>query len=172
MKKIFLTILVLAPLSVFAQKYAHFNMGEIMPNMAEYQTATAELQTLSNQYQEELERLQKEYQSKIDEYQKLAEDEGTAQAILQSKAQDIQKMEQSIQDFYQASQQDIQKQQSDKMEEIQVKITNAVNKIAEAGGYIYVTDITSCVVGGPIVFVNTSQSTDITSQLKDALGIK
>ncbi len=172
MKKTLLTMIMLAPVSVFAQKYAHFSMADIMPNMAEYQTAISEMQTLSNQYQEELDRLQKEYQTKAEEYQKLAEDEGTAQAILQSKLQDIQKMEQSIQDFYQASQQDMQKQQNDKMEVIQVKITNAVNKIAESGGYVYVMDVSSCVVGAPVVFVNTGLSTDITAQVKSALDIK
>ncbi len=172
MKKLLFTLLMLAPLGAFAQKYAHFNMADILPNMAEYQTASNELQTLATQYQEELDRLQKEYQTKTEEYQKLAEDESTAQAILQSKMQDIQKMEQSIQDFYQASQQDIQKQQSDKYDAIQAQILTAVNKIAEAGGYVYVMDLASASVGSPVVFVNTSVSTDITAQVKTALGIQ
>ncbi len=172
MKKILLIVLMLAPVSMFAQKYAHFNMADVLPNMADYQTASSEIQKLSNDYQEEFERLQKEYQTKGEEYQKLAEDASTAQAILQSKLQDLQKMEQSIQDFLQASQQDLQKQQTEKMEAIQIKINNAINKIADAAGYVYVMDISSCTVGGPVVFVNTAQSTDITSQVKEALGIK
>ena len=161
MKKILVMILMLAPMSIFAQKFAHFNMAEVLPNMEEYKAAGAEIQKLTAQYQEELERLQKEYQ-------KLSEDQSTAQAILQSKAQDLQKMEQSIQDFYQASQQDLQKQQSEKMEPIQAKVIAAIKKIGEAGGYVYVVDVST----GAISFINPSLSTDVTAQLKAELGIK
>lgn len=173
MKKLLIAALLLAPLSVFAQKFAHFNMSDIMPNMTEFQTANTELQNISNQYQTELERLQKEYQTKAEEYQKLAENNATAQAILQSKGADLEKMEQSIKDFFQASQQDIQKQQNDKMGAIQDKVMAAVKKIAEAGGYVYVMDLASCAaVGTPVAFVNSSMSTDISAQLKSELGIK
>ena len=168
MKKIVLFVLMMAPLSLFAQKFAHFNLSEVLPAMTEYQTASAEIQKLGQQYQEELERLQKEYQSKAEEYQKLSEDKATAQAILQSKATDLQKMEQSIQDFYQASQQDMQKQQSEKMEAIQTKVMAAIKKIGDAGNYVYIVDISS----GSISFVNDALSTDVTAQVKTELGIK
>ncbi len=172
MKKFIIVVLMLAPMSLFAQKFAHYNMSDILPNLPEYQTASSELQKLATQYQEELERLQKEYQTKVEEYQKLADDASTAQAILQSKAQDIQKMQQSIEDFYQASQQDIQKQQSEKMEVVVTKVMAAINKIADAAGYVYVMDLASCAsVGTPVTYVNTTLSTDITAQIKSALGI-
>lgn len=168
MKKILVALLMMAPMSLFAQKFAHFNMTNVLPEMEEYKTASAEVQKLATQYQEELERLQKEYQTKAEEFQKLSEEGQTAQAILQSKATDLQKMEQSIQDFYQASQQDMQKQQSEKMEAIQAKVVAAIKKIGEAGNYIYVVDISS----GAISFINESQSTDVTAQVRAELGIK
>ena len=158
----------LAPMSIFAQKFAHFDMSKVLPEMAEYQTASADIQKLQSQYQEELERLQKEYTTKAEELQKLSEDKNAAQAILQSKAQDLQKMEQSIQDFYNASQQDLQKQQGEKMEIIQTKVMAAIRKLGEAGNYVYVVDIST----GAIPFVNEALSTDITAQLKAELGIK
>lgn len=168
MKKILVVMLMLAPMSIFAQKFAHFDMSQVLPAMEEYKAASAEIQKVSQQYQEELERLQKEYQTKGEEYQKLADEKSTAQAILQSKAQDLQKMEQSIQDFYQASQQDLQKQQSEKMEGIQAKVMAAIKKIGEAGNYTYVVDTST----GAIPFINTSLSTDVTAQIKAELGIK
>ena len=155
-------------MSLFAQKFAHFNMTNVLPEMEEYKTASAEVQKLATQYQEELERLQKEYQTKAEEFQKLSEEGQTAQAILQSKATDLQKMEQSIQDFYQASQQDMQKQQSEKMESIQTKVMAAIKKIGEAGNYIYIVDISS----GAVSFINESLSTDVTAQVRAELGIK
>ena len=169
MKKILFVMLMMAPLSLFAQqKFAHFDMSKVLPEMAEYKTASAEIQKIQTQYQEEFERLQKEYQTKGEEYQKLSNDGKTAQAILQNKAQDLQKMEQSIQDFYQASQQDLQKQQSEKLEVIQSKIMAAIKKIGEQWNYVYVVDIS----GGAIPFINEALSTDVTAQLKTELGIK
>lgn len=168
MKKILVALLMMAPMSLFAQKFAHFDMSQVLPEMEEYKTASAEIQKLGQQYQEELERLQKEYQTKVEEFQKLSEDKNTAQAILQSKGADLQKMEQSIQDFYQASQQDMQKQQSEKMEAIQTKVMAAIKKIGEAGNYIYIVDTSS----GAIPFVNTTLCTDVTTQVKSELGIK
>jgi outer membrane protein len=47
------------------------------------------------------------------------------------------------------------------------KVMAAVKKIGEAGGYVYIVDISS----GAISFVNTALSTDITAQLKKELGI-
>ncbi len=168
MKKILFVILMLAPMSIFAQKFAHFNMASILPEMNEYKTAMADLQKLTTQYQEELKRLQTEYQTKAEEYQKLAGDANTAQAILQSKAQDLQKMEESIQSFYQASQEDLQKQNTEKMEPVQAKVVAAMKKIGETGGYVYIVDLST----GAIPFVNEALSTDITAQLKTELGIK
>lgn len=168
MKKIFFVIMMLAPMSIYAQKFAHFNMTNILPEMAEYKTALTEMQQLTTQYQEEMKRLQTEYQTKAEEYQKLSADASTAQAILQSKGQDLQKMEESIQTFYQASQEDLQKKQNEKMEPIQAKIVAAIKKIGEAGGYVYVVDLST----GAISFINEALSTDVTAQLKTELGIK
>ena len=39
MKKILIAILMMAPMSIFAQKFAHFNTADIIPNMKESTTA-------------------------------------------------------------------------------------------------------------------------------------
>ena len=111
MKKILVMILMLAPMSLFAQKFAHFDMSQILPEMEEYKTVSAELEKIQQQYQNEMEAIQKEYQTKVEEYKKLDAEGNTAQAILQSKLTDIQKIEERLQDFYQASQQELQKKQ-------------------------------------------------------------
>lgn len=174
MKKFFVMLLMAASTAVAGAqtKFAHFNMADVLTNMPEYKAASDEIQKLGTQYQEELARLQKEYQTKGEELQKLAQEGKTADAILQNKGQELQKMEESIQQFYQASQQDIQAKQAEKMEAIQVKIMGQVQKIAEAGNYVYVMDSSNAAVGGPVVFVNSALSTDITAQVKTALGIQ
>lgn len=153
-------------------KFAHFNLNDVLANMVEYKTATEDVQKLTTQYQEEYTRLQKEYQTKYEELQKLDQEGKTADAILQNKSQELQKMVESIQQFEIASQQDLQTKRAEKMEAIQLKIMTQVQKLAEAGGYVYVMDSSNALVGGPVVFVNSTLSTDITDQVKTALGIQ
>lgn len=174
MKKFFVMLLMAAGTAVTSAqvKFAHFNMADVLTNLPEYKTASDDIQKLSAQFQEELTRLQTEFRTKGEELQKLAQDGKTAEAILQSKSQELQKMEESIQQFYQASQQELQSKQAEKMEGIQVKIMAQIQKIAETGGYVYVMDSSNAAVGGPVVFVNNALSTDITAQVKTALGIQ
>ena len=153
-------------------KFAHFNLNDVLANMAEYKTATEDVQKLTTQYQEEYTRLQKEYQTKYEELQKLDQEGKTADAILQNKSQELQKMVESIQQFEIASQQDLQTKRAEKMEAIQLKIMTQVQKLAEAGGYVYVMVSSNALVGGPVVFVNSPLRTDITDQVKTALGIQ
>ena len=60
------------------------------------------------------------------------------------------------------------KAQQEKMGAIQEKVIAAVKKVGEAGGYVYVVDISV----GAIPFVNTQLSTDITDQVKKEVGIQ
>lgn len=175
MKKLFLImVFAFSAAAMNAQiKFAHFNSGDVLQNMTEFKTAQEEMQKLNAQYTEEFTRLQKEYKTKAEEYQKLAQEGKTAEAILQSKVQDLQKMEESIQNFAQASQQDMQQKEAAKMEAINDKVMAAVKKIAEQQGYVYVLDIRMCqTINTPVSFINTAQSIDITAQLKKELGVK
>ena len=71
MKKIlFAAIMLLAPLTMSAQKFGHFNTTEIVPLMPEYQTAQTELQNLAKQYEDDLKRMQDELQKKGEEFEK------------------------------------------------------------------------------------------------------
>ena len=52
------------------------------------------------------------------------------------------------------------------MQAISEKITAAVKKIGDEGGYVYIMDITA-----GIPYISEKLSTDITPELKKALGI-
>ena len=51
MKKILLLAFLVLPLSVFAQKFGHFNSADTIQLMPEYKTAQTELQKLQSQMQ-------------------------------------------------------------------------------------------------------------------------
>ena len=113
MKKFVIAILMIAPLSMNAQKFAHFNSADIISNMKEYVTATEEIQAMAKQYEDDMKLMQEELQ---DLYQRL-------------------------QQSYQDNQQALEKARMEKMGAINEKVMAAVKKIGEAGGYIYVVDL-------------------------------
>ena len=165
MKKILLAILMMAPLSVFAQKFAHFNSADIIPNMKEYTAAQTEIEALAKQYDEDLKRMQDEFQKKNDDYNKEAAK--LLDNVKQRREQELQELYQRIQQTYQDNQAAIQKVQGEKLQAIQDLVMAAIKKVGEAGGYIYIVDTST----GAIPFVSPTLSTDVTPEIKKALGM-
>ena len=106
-----------------------------------------------------------------DELQKKSEDFEKEQANLlenmkqrrQAELQDLyQRYQQSMQDYQQA----YQKASIEKQQALSQKVSEAVKQIGDAGGYVYIMDISS-----GIPYISTKLSTDITPELKKALGI-
>ena len=69
LKKIALLLLLIAPMSVFAQKFAHFKSMDIIPVMPEYTKAQTDIQALQKQYEDEIKRASDEFNKKFAEYQ-------------------------------------------------------------------------------------------------------
>lgn len=166
MKKILIAILMMAPLSLCAQKFAHFNSADVIPNMKEYTTAMEEMQAMQKQYEDDLKLMQDELQKKAEEYQK--EQANLLENVRQRREQELNDLGTRLQQSYQDNQAALQKAQAEKMNEISEKVLAVVKKIGEAGGYVYVVDTSA----GVIPFVNPTLSTDITDQVKKELGIQ
>lgn len=165
MKKFIIAALLVLPMSVFAQKFAHVNSTDIVQAMPEYTTAQTELQNLAKQYEDELKRMQEELQTKAEDYQK---NQATLpDAVKQRREQELQELNTRLEQYYQTSQQQLQQAQAQKMQTIQQKIVAVIKELGVAGGYVYVMDTSS-----GIPFISETLSTDITSQVKAKLGIK
>jgi len=156
----------IAPLSLNAQKFAHFNSADIIPNMKEYVTATEEIQAMAKQYEDDMKLMQEELQKKGDEYQK--EQANLLENVRQRREQELQDLYQRLQQSYQDNQQALEKARQEKMGAINEKVMAAVKKVGEAGGYVYVVDIST----GAIPFVNSQLSTDVSDQIKKEVGIQ
>ncbi|MCH5168414.1 MAG: OmpH family outer membrane protein [Prevotellaceae bacterium] len=165
MKKIVIAILLMAPMSLFAQKFAHFNTADIIPNMKEYTTAMEEMQAMQKQFEDDLKLMQEELQKKTEEYQK--EQANLLENVRQRREQELQDLYNRLQQSYQDNQVALQQAQGEKMAAISEKVMEVVKKLGEAGGYVYIVDTSA----GVIPFVNSSLSTDITDQVKKELGI-
>ena len=166
MKRILIAILMIAPLSLNAQKFAHFNSADIIPNMKEYIAATEEIQVMAKQYEDDMKLMQDELQKKADEFQK--EQTNLLENVRQRREQELQDLYQRLQQSYQDNQQALEKARQEKMGVINEKVLAAVKKVGEAGGYVYVVDINT----GAIPFINSQLSTDVSDLIKKEVGIQ
>ena len=166
MKRFMIAIMMIAPLSLSAQKFAHFNSADIIPNMKEYVTATEEIQAMAKQYEDDIKLMQDELQKKSEEYQK--EQAKLLDNVKQRREQELQDLYQRLQQSYQDNQQALEKARMEKMSAINEKVLAAVKKVGEEGGYVYIVDINT----GAIPFVNSQLSTDVSAQIKKEVGIQ
>ena len=165
MKKIlFAAFLMLAPLSLMAQKFGHFNSAEIVSIMPEYIAAQNELQTLAKQYEDDLKLQQDELQKKSEAFQK--EQANLLDNVRQRREAELQDLYQRILQSKQDNELAFQKAQAEKLQAISDKVTAAVKKIGDEGGYVYIMDTT---MGIP--YISTKLSIDVTADLKKALGL-
>ena len=167
MKKLILcAICAFCGLTASAQaKFGHVNSSEIMQAMPEFNTARTEIEALTKQYEADLQLMQTELQKKGEAFEK--EQATLPENIKQRRQQELQDMYQKIQQSYQDNQQALQKAQQEKMQAITTKVVDAIKKVGEAGGYVYIMDITA-----GIPYISTTLSTDVTAQVKAQLGLK
>ena len=69
LKKIALILLLVLPMSVFAQKFGHVKTQEILTAMPEYTKAQTDIQTMQKQYEDEMKRVSDEFTKKYTAYQ-------------------------------------------------------------------------------------------------------
>ena len=165
MKKLFVALMMILPMSVFAQKFGHFDSAEVIQAMPEYTSAQNEIQAKAKTYEDELKRMQDEFRTKAEDYEK---NQATlVDAVKQRREQELQDLQTRLQEYYQNSQQDLSKLQQEKLQAIQEKLIKVVQEVGESGGYVYIMDLSA-----GIPYISTTLSTDLTSQIKSKLGLK
>ena len=164
MKKLFIMMLMLAPMTAFAQKFGHVNSQEIIQAMPEFTKARTEIEALSKQYEADLKSMYEELQKKGEAYEK--EQATLPQNIKERREKELAEMQQKIQQSYQDNQQALAKEQQEKMQAITTKVLDAIKAIGAAGNYVYIMDVTS-----GIPYISTTLSTDVTAEVKKKLGL-
>jgi outer membrane protein len=165
MKKLFIMLLMLAPVAAFAQgKFGHVNSQEIIQAMPEFAKARTEIEELTKQYDADLKSMQDELQKKAEAFDK--ESATLPENIKTRRQTELQDMYQKIQQSYQDNQQALAKTQQEKMQAITTKVLDAIKAVGQAGGYVYIMDVT-----GGIPYISTTLSTDVTADVKKKLGL-
>lgn len=164
MKKLFMMLMLLAPLATFAQqKFGHINAQEVMASMPEFIKARGEIEATAKQYENDLKAMQDELQRKAQEYDK---SKSTMNETKQKETeQTLMDLQQKIQQAYQDNSQALQKAQNEKMAPITQRLVNAIQAVGKAGGYVYIMDTQ---MGIP--YVSETLSKDVTAEVKAELN--
>ncbi len=158
--------LTLTTFQLSAQKSGRINSQTIVIAMPETTAMQSELEALRKDAAENLETMQVELNNKLVEYQNSASTMN--ESIRAMKEKEMQDLNQRMQQFEQSATQELQSKQSQLLEPILTKVREAINSVAEAGGYEVVYDE----VAGGIAYFNPTLVVDITADVKTKLGIK
>ena len=112
MKKILVLLLLVAPLSMFAQKFGYINSKDIIQLMPEFTKAQKEIQELEKMYTDEFNGMRTELEKKGTEFEKLQKD-SVPENILKRRYEELLQMEQRLQQYGQEVQTNLAKSLAD-----------------------------------------------------------
>ena len=165
LKKSALLLMLILPMSVFAQKFGHIKTQEILTAMPEYTKAQTDIQTLQKQYDDDMKRVADELQKKFAAYQQ--EQANLPKNIQERRQKELQELNDRGMQMQQDAQQELQQSWMQMLEPIAKKIDDAIKAVGQEGGYVYIFDLNAT----QIPFVNETLSTDVTSAVKAKLGL-
>lgn len=165
LKKIALILLLIAPMSVFAQKFGHIKTQEILVAMPDYIKAQTDINTMKKQYEDEMQRAQEEFNKKFTAYQE--EQANLPKNIQERRQKELQELSQKGMQMQQDAQLELERSWMSMLEPIAKKIDDAIKAVGQDGGYVYIFDLNTT----QIPFVNETLSTDVTGAVKAKLGI-
>ena len=166
LKKIALLLMLILPMSVFAQKFGHIKTQEILIVMPEYTKAQTDINTMQKQYEDEMKRLTDEIQKKFAAYQQ--EQANLPKNIQERRQKELQELNERGMQMGQDAQQQLQQSWMQMLEPIAKKIDDAIKAVGQEGGYVYIFDLNAT----QIPFINETYSTDVTATVKAKLGLQ
>ena len=166
LKKIALILLLIAPMSVFAQKFGHFNAQEILAVMPETQKAQTDIDTMRKQFEDEIKRTEDEVNKKFAAYQQ--EQANLPKNIQERRQKELQDLAEKGMQYQRDAQQELERSWMEMLEPIYKKLNDAVKAVGDEGGYVYLFDISTT----QIPYVNETLSTNVSAAIKAKLGIQ
>ncbi|MBO5788016.1 MAG: OmpH family outer membrane protein [Bacteroidaceae bacterium] len=165
MKKLLIVVMLLAPMSMLAQKFGYVNSAEIVQVMPEFANAQKKLQDLEKMYTDDFNALRTELEKKGTEFEKLQKD-SVPENILKRRYEELLQMEQRLQQYSQEVQTNLAKAEQEEMLAIQTKLRDALDVVGRDGGYVCIFDL-----NGGMPYVSKSLCEDVTMKVRTKLGI-
>ena len=165
MKKFLIVIMLLAPMSLLAQKCGYMNSAELIQLMPEFSKAQKKLQDLEKTYTNDFNAMRTELEKKGTEFEKLQQD-SVPENILKRRYEELLQMEQRLQQASQELQASLAQAEQQEMVAIQTKLRDALDAVGRDGGYVCIFDL-----AGGVPYISKSLCEDVTAKLRTKLGI-
>ncbi|ANR72294.1 OmpH family outer membrane protein [Prevotella scopos JCM 17725] len=164
MKKLFLMLMLCAPMTLFAQKFGHLDSQALLQSLPEAIAIQSKLEAKGKEYQKQIEDMQAELQRQAEAYDKSKSTmNATKQAETEKNLQDMYtKIQQTAQDNQKAFNEAQQKQLGPVLE----KVRNAIAAVAKTGNYVYIMEKAA----GQPLYINEALSKDVTAEVKAQLA--
>ena len=164
MKKLFLMLMLCAPMTLFAQKFGHLDSQALLQSLPEATAVQNKLEAKGKVYQKQLEDMQAELQRQADAYDK---SKSTMNATKQAETEkNLQDMYNKIQQTAQDNQKAFNEEQQKLLGPVLEKVRNAIAAVAKAGNYVYIMEKAA----GQPLYINEALSKDITAEVKAQLA--
>ena len=170
LKKVISLLLIIAPLSVFAQKFGHIYSNEVFVLMPEYTKAQTDIETMRKQSADDMKVIQEEFTKKYTAFQQ--EQATLPKNVLERRQKELQEMEEKAIQTAQDYERQLQQSYYEMMQPIAQKLNTAIKEVGQEGGYIYIFDLSASTNAPFIPYINEEHSTDVTNAVKAKLGIK
>ncbi|MDR0824462.1 MAG: OmpH family outer membrane protein [Prevotella sp.] len=163
LKKLFLLLLVVTPLSMVAQdKLAYVNADDIFAKMPELKEVEAKLTTKGEAIQKNIAAIEKEYNDKAEAFR--TDTTSLSEAIIIDRGKQLEDLRTRYETFVQSSQQEFEKERQTLLTPLQEKLRNAIKAVGDENGYTYIFN------AGALLHVG-SNAVDAGSKVKTKLGI-
>lgn len=166
MKKYLFLLITLLSLSATAQsKFGYASFHEVLTAMPEYVAAQADLEALQNKCDKELAQSEKDFNKK---YAEFIDGQESFPALIRDKRQkELQELLEKSIEFKKEVQKTMNQARCDMMKPLRERIAEAARKLCAEEGFEYIIDSDKELY----IAINETTGTDVTAQLKAALGI-
>ncbi len=167
LKKLFLALALVLPMSIFAQKFGTVNTDNLVQAMPETTAARDQIAEASKKYENEFQKLNEELNKLYTDFQAIQNDASTPETIKERRMQEIQERAQKVEQFRNTATQDLQRQNEQLMQPIITKVTEAIKSVGVEGGFTFIFPADPA-----LVMYQGTDVIDVTPLVKTKLGIK
>jgi len=145
-------------------KFGHVDYSTIITNMPGFDSIQKVLVKFHEEQQIIYEEMTKEFNDKYAAFEKLSNTPNTSPSVLKIRKDELGAMYKKIKEFEDSIDAEFQDKQDELQEPFQMKLIDAIKKVAKANHYSYIFDIST--------LMYYTQSDDLTEKVKAELGIK
>ena len=165
MKKIFILLMLVLPMGMFAQKFGYVNSAEIIQVMPEFEKAQKEISELEKMYTDEFNAMRTELEKKGTEFEKLQKD-SVPENILKRRYEELMQLDERLRQYSNEVTANLQQAEQEKMIAIQQALRDALDSVGAEGGFVCIFDLS-----GAIPYINKNLCEDVTMKVRAKLGI-